>query len=106
LDFKFVFYSVWDEDAKDGGSCLANEDILENDANKHRALIFCQYKSMVDLICTFFDQSQIAGVTYARMDGSVPPNERHAIVERFNRQHDIRVLVLTVQVMLFFFFVN
>lgn len=38
------------------------------------------------------------GVTYLRLDGSVPATQRYAVVQRFNKDPSIDVLLLTTQV--------
>lgn len=38
------------------------------------------------------------GITYLRLDGSVPSGQRHAMVTRFNNDPSIDVLLLTTQV--------
>ncbi|XP_028162565.1 TATA-binding protein-associated factor 172-like [Ostrinia furnacalis] len=40
----------------------------------------------------------LPGVTYLRLDGSVPPHQRHAIVTRFNSDVSIDLLLLTTAV--------
>lgn len=37
-------------------------------------------------------------VTYLRLDGSIPPGSRHAVVTQFNSDPSIDVLLLTTQV--------
>ncbi|CAG0923265.1 unnamed protein product [Notodromas monacha] len=66
--------------------------------SEHRALIFCQLKSMMDIIeCDLF-KKYMPEVTYLRLDGSVPPAQRHNLVTRFNNDASIDVLLLTTQV--------
>lgn len=62
----------------------------------HRALIFCQMSSCLDLVC-----SQILdrfGVKYQKLLGSYGARERHQIVNQFNHDSSVRVLILTTQV--------
>lgn len=40
----------------------------------------------------------MSGVSYLRLDGSVPATQRHAVVQRFNKDPSIDVLLLTTQV--------
>jgi len=103
----------------DCGIGLANND--ESVISQHRALIFCQLKSMLDIIENdlfklviyfFFKLNFIiyvlksikyfrvhmSNVTYLRLDGSVPVSQRYLLVNRFNTDPSIDVLIMTTQV--------
>ncbi|KAL0279382.1 UNVERIFIED_CONTAM: hypothetical protein PYX00_000958 [Menopon gallinae] len=66
--------------------------------NQHRALIFCQLKSMLDIIETDLLHKHLPTVSYLRLDGTVPPSQRHSVVNKFNNDPSIDVLLLTTQV--------
>ncbi|KAK6642823.1 hypothetical protein RUM43_004325 [Polyplax serrata] len=66
--------------------------------NQHRALIFCQLKSMLDIIETDLLKKHLPNVSYLRLDGGVPPSQRHGVVNKFNSDPSIDVLLLTTQV--------
>nr|XP_026499034.1 TATA-binding protein-associated factor 172 [Vanessa tameamea] len=66
--------------------------------SQHRALIFCQLKKMLNIVERDLLQKHLPSVTYLRLDGSVPPHQRHAIVTRFNTDVSIDVLLLTTAV--------
>ncbi|XP_068240504.1 TATA-binding protein-associated factor 172 [Palaemon carinicauda] len=66
--------------------------------SQHRALIFCQLKAMLDIIEKDLLKQHLPGVTYLRLDGSVPAGSRHALVQRFNADPSIDLLLLTTQV--------
>lgn len=66
--------------------------------NQHRALVFCQLKSMLDILEKDLLRNQMPSVTYMRLDGSIPPGSRHAVVHRFNNDPSIDLLLLTTQV--------
>ncbi|KAL6056696.1 TATA-binding protein-associated factor [Balamuthia mandrillaris] len=70
----------------------------ESVVSQHRVLIFSQLKSMLDLIEKDLFQKEMPMVTYMRLDGSVPSRDRHAIVEKFNEDPTIDVLLLTTHV--------
>jgi len=80
------------------GGGMASEPVV----NQHRALIFCQLKSMLDLVEKNLLKENMASVTYLRLDGSVPPAHRHSVVHQFNNDPSIDVLLLTTQVSFFF----
>ncbi|XP_028845872.1 TATA-binding protein-associated factor 172 [Denticeps clupeoides] len=65
---------------------------------QHRVLIFCQLKSMLDIVEQDLLKPQLPNVTYLRLDGSVPAGLRHSIVSRFNNDPSIDVLLLTTHV--------
>uniref|UniRef100_A0A8C7FVY5 B-TFIID TATA-box binding protein associated factor 1 n=1 Tax=Oncorhynchus kisutch TaxID=8019 RepID=A0A8C7FVY5_ONCKI len=65
---------------------------------QHRVLIFCQLKSMLDIVEHDLLKLQLPTVTYLRLDGSVQASLRHAIVSRFNNDPSIDVLLLTTHV--------
>eukprot|EP01052_Picozoa_sp_SAG31_P022035 SAG31_NODE_1734_length_7416_cov_2.201449_3_plen_1632_part_00 len=64
---------------------------------QHRALIFFQLKAFVDLVEHEL-LAKMPGVSYLRLDGTVPPASRHGIVRRFNADPTIDVLLLTTHV--------
>ncbi|RHZ83144.1 hypothetical protein Glove_99g122 [Diversispora epigaea] len=66
--------------------------------SQHRALIFCQLKTMLDIIEKDLFAPYMPSVTYMRLDGSVDANKRHAIVQQFNKDPSIDVLLLTTHV--------
>lgn len=66
--------------------------------NQHRALIFCQLRSMVNIIENDLLKKHLPNITYLKLDGSVPTNQRQSIVSRFNDDPSIDVLLLTTQI--------
>lgn len=53
---------------------------------------------MLDIIEKDLFKKHMSGVTYLRLDGSIPPSQRHSVVTRFNNDPSIDVLLLTTQV--------
>uniref|UniRef100_A0A3Q2QZV1 BTAF1 RNA polymerase II, B-TFIID transcription factor-associated n=1 Tax=Fundulus heteroclitus TaxID=8078 RepID=A0A3Q2QZV1_FUNHE len=76
-----------------GGSEGGTEAVVA----QHRVLIFCQLKSMLDIVEHDLLKPKLPTVTYLRLDGSVPAGQRHAIVS-FNNDPSIDVLLLTTHV--------
>lgn len=66
--------------------------------SQHRALIFFQMKSMLEIVQNDLLNKQMPSVTYLRLDGSVPASNRHEVVNRFNNDPSIDVLLLTTHV--------
>ncbi|XP_039754002.1 TATA-binding protein-associated factor 172 [Pararge aegeria] len=79
-----------------GTSAAAGDSVAV--VSQHRALIFCQLKKMLDIVEKDLLQKHLPSVTYLRLDGGVPPYQRHAIVTRFNTDVSIDVLLLTTAV--------
>ena len=103
-------------DAKHSGKLMALKDLLnecgignieENNGaneidqnsvlNQHRVLIFCQLKSMIDIIENEL-LKKMQNVTFLRLDGTVPAGERFGIVKKFNSDPSIDILLLTTQI--------
>ncbi|OTF71814.1 TATA-binding protein-associated factor 172-like protein [Euroglyphus maynei] len=66
--------------------------------NQHRALIFCQLKSMLNIVEKDLLKTHMPSVTYLRLDGDVPSASRYSVIHRFNNDPSIDVLLLTIQV--------
>lgn len=66
--------------------------------SQHRALIFCQLKDMLDMVEKDLLRKHMPTVTYMRLDGSVDARKRHDIVQQFNSDPSIDVLLLTTHV--------
>lgn len=65
---------------------------------QHRVLIFCQLKTMLDVIESDLFKAHMPSLSYMRMDGSTEPSKRHGVVQTFNADPSIDVLLLTTQV--------
>lgn len=74
------------------------ENGTETIVAQHRILIFCQLKSMLDIVENDLLKPHLPSVTYLRLDGSIPAGQRHSIVSRFNNDPSIDVLLLTTHV--------
>ncbi|KAF5391880.1 hypothetical protein D9757_001832 [Collybiopsis confluens] len=66
--------------------------------SQHRVLIFCQMKQMLDIIENDLFKEHMPSVTYMRLDGGTDTSKRHAIVQTFNADPSIDVLLLTTHV--------
>ncbi|WVO17696.1 hypothetical protein L204_105394 [Cryptococcus depauperatus] len=73
-------------------------DKLADDVSSHRVLIFCQLRPMLDLIEKDLFGTHMPTISYMRLDGSTDPRKRHAIVQTFNADPRIDVLLLTTSV--------
>lgn len=87
------------DDSVAGSQQQQQQTIIESSVVKqHRALIFCQLRSMADIVENDLLKKHLPGITYLRLDGSVQPNARQSIVNRFNDDPSIDVLLLTTQI--------
>ena len=66
--------------------------------SQHRVLIFCQMRQMLDVIENDLLKPLMPSVTFMRLDGSVSTEKRHGIVQMFNSDPSIDVLLLTTSV--------
>ncbi|KAF9987784.1 TATA-binding protein-associated factor mot1 [Modicella reniformis] len=66
--------------------------------SQHRALIFCQQKAMLDIIENDLLRPLLPSVSYMRLDGGVDSGKRHGIVQKFNADPSIDLLLLTTHV--------
>jgi len=64
----------------------------------HRALIFLQMKTFVDIVENDLFKKVMPTVSYLRMDGSTPVNQRFEMQQKFNSDPTIDVLLLTTRV--------
>ena len=60
----------------------------------HRALIFCQLTSMLDILGHYLDGM---GLSYLRLDGETPGMSRQALVERFNKETNINAFLISTR---------
>lgn len=65
---------------------------------QHRALVFFQLKAMMDIVEKDLLHQHMPSVTYLRLDGSVPSSARQQIVDRFNQDISIDLLLLSTSV--------
>ncbi|CAF0748348.1 unnamed protein product [Brachionus calyciflorus] len=65
--------------------------------NQHRVLVFCQLKSMIDIIENEL-LKKMQNVSYLRLDGTIPAGERFNVVKKFNSDPSIDILLLTTQI--------
>ncbi|ORZ06342.1 hypothetical protein BCR41DRAFT_311626, partial [Lobosporangium transversale] len=66
--------------------------------SQHRALVFCQQKAMLDIIENDLLRPLLPSVSYMRLDGAVDSSRRHGIVQKFNADPSIDLLLLTTHV--------
>ncbi|KAF6253887.1 SNF2 family N-terminal domain-containing protein [Scenedesmus sp. NREL 46B-D3] len=80
-----------------GAAAREAEELAEGSSDSgHRLLVFAQLKGMLDLVegCLL----RPLGVSSLRLDGSVDAGSRFGVVQRFNSDPTIQVLLLTTHV--------
>ncbi len=100
-------------DNDDTGFLLPDDDFGENfdmsEASAERCdeaelrsaskcLIFAQFTQSLDIVEQYLFEPHMPSLQYLRLDGRVPTNSRQSIVERFNNDDNIKVLLLTTKV--------
>ncbi|EDQ86722.1 uncharacterized protein MONBRDRAFT_38338 [Monosiga brevicollis MX1] len=81
------------------GDANADEaDLARTAVGRHRALIFAQQRAFLDIVQEELLDKHLPEVTYRRLDGGVPAQQRHDIVVEFNEDPSIDVLLLTTSV--------
>ncbi|EEC50024.1 predicted protein, partial [Phaeodactylum tricornutum CCAP 1055/1] len=63
-----------------------------------KCLIFAQFIQSLDVVEKLLFKPHIPSLKYLRLDGRVPARRRYAIAEEFNRNDEIKVLLLTTRV--------
>jgi len=63
-----------------------------------KCLIFAQYTQSLDIVERLLFEPHMPSLQYLRLDGRVPSNQRNEVVDRFNQDGNIKVLLLTTKV--------
>jgi TATA-binding protein-associated factor len=63
-----------------------------------KCLIFAQFTKSLDAVEELLFKPHLQALRYIRLDGSVPPEKRMQVVNTFNEEQDVRVLLLTTRV--------
>ncbi|KAF2673336.1 hypothetical protein BT63DRAFT_445606 [Microthyrium microscopicum] len=64
--------------------------------NGHKTLLFAQHRIMLDILQRFLNNME--GFNYMRMDGNTTIKDRQTLVDKFNRDPNIHVFLLTTKV--------
>ena len=63
-----------------------------------KCLIFAQFTQSLDIVEQYLFEPHMPSLQYLRLDGGVPTNRRQLIVDQFNSDGNIKVLLLTTKV--------
>jgi TATA-binding protein-associated factor len=72
-------------------------EVTEESGANHKALVFSQMKAMLDLVAEML-LTEFPRTRLIRLDGSVPSLQRQDVVDEFNRDDNIRVMLLTTDI--------
>ncbi|CAD0114444.1 unnamed protein product [Aureobasidium uvarum] len=64
--------------------------------NGHKTLLFAQHRIMLDILERFI--REMGGINYLRMDGNTSIKDRQTLVDKFNKNPDLHVFLLTTKV--------
>ncbi|KAH0030831.1 hypothetical protein KCU80_g11501, partial [Aureobasidium melanogenum] len=64
--------------------------------NGHKTLLFAQHRIMLDILEKFV--GEMGGINYLRMDGNTSIKDRQTLVDKFNKNPDLHVFLLTTKV--------
>lgn len=66
--------------------------------NSSKCLVFAQFTQSLDIVERMLFEPHMPSLQYLRLDGRVPEKQRSAVVDRFNQDPDVRILLLTTKV--------
>jgi len=78
------------------GSALARQMCAAESVSK--CLIFAQFTKSLDAVEELLFKPHLRALRYIRLDGSVPPEKRMKVVDAFNQDRNVRVLLLTTRI--------
>ncbi|HTR27869.1 MAG TPA: DEAD/DEAH box helicase [Puia sp.] len=83
--------------AKEEGPSAKLEELIreiEENTGHHKALVFSQFTSMLQLIRTALEEK---GIPYLYLDGSVPAEDRKRAVAQFQEEEDTRIFLISLK---------
>ena len=84
------------DDTYDDGDADSPEIATMNNSTK--CLIFTQFTQSLDIVERLLFEPHMPSLQYLRLDGRVPANQRNTVVDQFNQDPNIKVLLLTTKV--------
>ncbi|KAF9877381.1 DNA repair protein rhp26 [Colletotrichum karsti] len=85
----------WGDPQKSGKMQMVNELLPMWKSFGHKTLLFSQTKLMLNILEKFI--GKMDGVSYLRMDGDTPIEQRQALIDRFNHDPSVDVFLLTTR---------
>jgi TATA-binding protein-associated factor len=101
-DSSLLYSGIDAEDVDDDRSgWYADEKIDTRDyhhaLSKSKCIIFSQFSKSIDAIENILLKKLMPSLLYLRLDGQVPVQQRNTIVERFNRDDRIKLMLLSTR---------
>lgn len=78
------------------GNVLSSQ--MENGTGDSKCLLFAQFTQSLDVVEELLLKRYMPSLRYVRLDGRVPANKRTAIVNAFNDDSSIKLMLLTTRV--------
>ena len=98
-DSKSTVTTILDEDDNDDEfPTISNGRSNQGDNENPKCLIFAQFSQSLDIVETLLFKPHMPSLRYLRLDGSIPQDRRSEVVDTFNNDDSIRVLLLTTRV--------
>mmetsp|Transcript_14285 Transcript_14285/g.33262 ORF Transcript_14285/g.33262 Transcript_14285/m.33262 type:complete len:595 (+) Transcript_14285:132-1916(+) len=66
--------------------------------SESRCLIFCQFTHSLDIVEELLIKRHMPSIKYLRLDGKVPTLKRSSVVDRFNEDDSIKLMLLTTKI--------
>ena len=104
---KSGFFTTDDSSGNDGledgnlDFCDDSQTIIafpESAISSSKCLIFAQFTQSLDIIERLLFEPHMPSLQYLKLDGRIPSNQRTSIVDKFNQDINIKVLLLTTKV--------
>ena len=76
----------------------ALEDKLVASESLSKCLIFAQFTRSLDVIEEILFQPHFPALQYVRLDGKVPQEKRKAVIDVFNQDNNVKVMLLTTRI--------
>jgi TATA-binding protein-associated factor len=87
--------SFLDTDGDEGSGATGTDQTDASHGSK--CLIFAQFTRSLDVVEEFLFKTQMPSLRYLRLDGRVPARKRTELVESFNKDPSIKVMLLTTR---------
>lgn len=106
-DTSFIYCNGDDDSIQDSYSDLVNsstdvglrtESASISTSVKRKCVIFAQFTRSLDVVEELVLKSHMPLLRYVRLDGRTPTENRSSVVERFNRDPTVKVLLATTRV--------
>jgi hypothetical protein len=92
------YEKILDPNCDDSSGVMQSRQQNVSDKNGSRCLIFGQFTNSLDIVEELLLKRHMPSVEYLRLDGRVPASKRSDIVDKFNRDDNYKILLLTTKI--------